>query len=307
MNANPHATGDGRDPVHGDSEPAWLDLDEYPFAPQWFSTPSGTMHYVDEGRGRPVVFVHGNPTWSFQFRHVIKDLATSRRCIAPDHLGFGLSDKPPAFSYLSVDQAANFAGLLDSLDVRDVTLVVGDWGGPIGLSWALDNPERVSELVITNTWLWSVRSDWYYRAFSGFMGGPVGRQLIRHRNFFASSVMRQAYGDKRRLTPFIHRHYLDPLATAEDRKGSWVFPREIINSSDWLQSLWDRRSRLASKTMLIAWGMKDIAFREKELRRWQEAFPAARTVVYPDTGHFVSEEQPVALAREIRALDLQRP
>ena len=113
MNANPHATGDGRDPVHGDSEPAWLDLDEYPFAPHWFSTPSGTMHYVDEGRGRPVVFVHGNPTWSFQFRHVIKDLATSRRCIAPDHLGFGLSDKPPAFSYLPVDQAANFAGQLN--------------------------------------------------------------------------------------------------------------------------------------------------------------------------------------------------
>ena len=282
--------------------PAWLDRTEYPFDSHWFQTGSGRMHFVDEGQGRPVVFVHGNPTWSFQFRKVIKELRTTRRCIAPDHLGFGLSDKPPAFSYLPADQARNFSEFMESLDLADVTLVVGDWGGPIGLSWALDNPERVSSVVITNTWLWSVRSDWYYRAFGGFVGGPIGRQLIRHRNFFAATVLPAAYGDRARLTPEIHRQYLAPLATGDDRRGSWVLPGQIIGSSDWLAALWDRREALAEKRIVIAWGMKDIAFRAKEMRRWQEAFPGARSVQFPHCGHYVAEEQPVELAQEISRL-----
>jgi haloalkane dehalogenase len=299
-NEEPHPPGGlpGRE-----TAPGWLDRQEYPFAPHWFDATGGWMHYVDEGAGRPVVLVHGNPTWSFQFRNVVKELAGTRRCIAPDHLGFGLSDKPTDFSYLPVDQARNFADLMTSLDLQDVTLVVGDWGGPIGLSWALDNPERVSSLVITNTWMWSVRSDWYYQGFSGFMGGPIGRRLIRNRNFFAANVVRMAYGDKSLLTPEIHRHYLQALPTREDRKGSWVLPRQIIGSSDWLDSLWRRRAALQSKRMLLAWGMKDIAFREKELRRWQAAFPGARTVRFADAGHFIAEEKPVELADEIRLLD----
>jgi haloalkane dehalogenase len=258
------------------------------------------MHFLDEGHGRPVVFVHGNPTWSFQFRKVIKELRQTHRCIAPDHLGFGLSDKPEGFSYLPVDQARNFAAFMETLDLTDVTLVVGDWGGPIGLSWALAQPERVSSVVITNTWLWSVRSDWYYQAFGGFVGGPIGRQLIQRRNLFAATILPAGFGDRSRLTPEIHRHYLAPLATGADRRGCWVLPGQIVGSSDWLSSLWSRREALARKRLVIAWGMKDIAFRAKELRRWQEAFPAARVVEYPDCGHYVAEEQPLALAQEIR-------
>jgi haloalkane dehalogenase len=280
--------------------PAWLDCGEYPFASHFFETPAGRMHYLDEGAGRPVVMVHGNPTWSFQYRNVIKALSKSRRCIAPDHLGFGLSEKPAGFSYLPVEHARHFELLLESLDLRDITLVVGDWGGPIGLSYALNHPDRVSSLVITNTtWLWSVRWSWYYQGFSGFMGGPIGRWLIRTRNYFVTGVMPVAYGDKKRLTPEIHRHYLKPLATPEDRKGSWVFPRQIIRSSDWLGSLWERRAALAGKRVTLAWGMKDIAFRQKELARWMSLFPEARVVRFPDCGHFVSEECGPELIEEI--------
>jgi haloalkane dehalogenase len=250
-----------------------------------------------------VVFVHGNPTWSFQFRNVVKRLGDERRSIAPDHLGFGLSDKPRGYSYLPVDQARNFAAFMDSLDLHDATLVVGDWGGPIGLSWALDHPDRVAALVITNTWLWSVRDDWYYRAFSGFMGGPVGRQLILRRNFFAGTFLPRTYADRSRLTPEIHRQYTEPLAAdPQDRLGSAVFPREIVGSSDWLASLWRRRSALQGADVLLAWGMKDVAFREKELATWQAAFPSARSVRYEDCGHFVAEEKPAELATEILAL-----
>lgn len=181
-------------------------------------------------------------------------------------------------------------------------MVVGDWGGPIGLSYAINHPEKVNNLVITNTWLWSVRSDWYFQAFSTFMGGPIGRWLIQNRNFFAGTMMRSLFGDKSRLTPEIHAQYLMPLSRPEERKGCWVFPGQIIGSSDWLQSLWDTRAALERKNILIAWGMKDIGFREKELKRWMNAFPRAKVVRFEDAGHFIAEEKPDELISGIKRL-----
>lgn len=282
--------------------PGWLDTNEYPFRHNYFRAPAGIIHYVDEGAGEPVVFIHGNPSWSFQFRKVIRALSGTSRCIAPDHLGFGLSDKPRDWSYLPEDHARNLDLLLESLDLRGITLVVGDWGGPIGLSYAIRHPGRVRSIVITNTWLWPVRDDWYYRLFSGIVGGPIGRQLIYHRNFFVKTIMPSMFGTKSRLTPEIHRQYIEPLRNPEERKGCWVFPAQIIGSSDWLQSLWDSHAVLENKEILVAWGMKDIGFRKKELDRWTSIFPGAQVIRFEDTGHFVSEERPEDLADGIRNL-----
>jgi len=112
----------------------WLDRDEYPFAPHYLTTPAGRLHYIDEGSGRPIVFVHGNPVWSFLYRNQIKALTSEHRCIAPDHIGFGLSDKPRDWTYLPAQHAANLEQLLEPMDLHDLTLVIGDWGGPIGIS-----------------------------------------------------------------------------------------------------------------------------------------------------------------------------
>lgn len=281
---------------------SWLDTDEYPFHHNFFRTPSGSIHYVDEGKGKPVIFIHGNPSWSFQFRNIIKGLSGTSRCIAPDHLGFGLSDKPMDWSYLPEEHAGNLELFLESLDMQDMTLVVGDWGGPIGLSYAIRHPGRVRNIVITNTWLWPVRDDWYYQVFSRFMGGVIGRWLIYRYNFFARTIMPRMFGTRSRLTPEIHQHYLAPLARPEERKGCWVLPGRIIGSSDWLRSLWEQRNVLQDKNVLIAWGTRDIAFRKKELATWIMAFPRARVVRYEDTGHFVSEERPTELVTEIRNL-----
>jgi pimeloyl-ACP methyl ester carboxylesterase len=282
--------------------PEWLDREEYPFKPHFFLTPAGNMHYVDEGSGEPVVFVHGNPAWSFEFRKLIKDFSMTNRCIAPDLIGFGLSDKPAGWSYLPEEQAKNLDLFLESLPLKNITLVVGDWGGPIGLSYALSHPEKIKNIVITNTWLWSVRSDWYYQAFSTLVGGPVGRWLIRNHNFFAGTIVKSLFGDKSKLTPEIHAQYLMPLSKPDERKGTWVFPGEIIGSSDWLQSLWDNHDVLQGKNILIAWGMKDIGFREKELKTWMHAFPRAKVARFEDAGHFVAEEKPDELIAEIKNL-----
>lgn len=282
--------------------PAWVDRAEYPFEPQRFDAPAGSMRYVDHGTGTPIVMVHGNPYWSFEYRKLIRAFSSTNRCVAPDHLGFGLSDKPRDWDYLPESHAANFAALMDHLDLRDVTLVVGDWGGPIGISWALAHPDRVRSIVIHNTWCWPVDDDWYYRAFSGFVGGPIGGVLIRTRNFFATSVVKRAYGDRSKLTPEIRHHIETPLADPAERQGTWVFPKRIIGSTQWLQSLWEKRGAISGKVSLIVWGMRDIAFREKELNRWTDAFPDAEVVRLPEAGHFVPDEAGEALITAMRGV-----
>lgn len=272
------------------TQPAWLDQSEYPFNSQYLELGMGKLHYIDEGQGEPIVMVHGNPTWSFLYRHLIKQFSDSHRCIAMDHIGFGLSDKPTNWTYQSEDHAKNLETLIDTLGLQDITLVVQDWGGPIGLSYAINHPSNVRRLIIMNTWLWPVHRDWYYIGFSKFTGGPIGRYLIRRFNFFVNVIMPQAYSNRARLTADIHAHYQHPLARATDRKGCWVFPGQIIDSSPWLKQLWAQRDKLAHKPILIVWGMKDIAFRPKELRTWAEALPNAQVVELPDVGHFVQEE-----------------
>jgi len=279
--------------------PAWIDHNEYPFTPKQFSLPAGTMSYIDEGEGDPVVMVHGNPTWSFEYRALIKHFSVTHRCIAPDHIGFGLSDKPLDWDYLPQSHAANLDKLLESFDLENITLIVNDWGGPIGLSYAIRHPAKIKNIVVTNTWMWSVKSDWYYQGFSRFMGGTIGRWLIRRYNFFANTIMKMAYGDKSKLTPEIHRQYLMPLDKPEERKGCWVFPKQILGSSAWLTDLWSQRDSLDHKIKLVAWGMKDIAFREKELNHWAKYFPDAKIVRYEDTGHFVPDEKPDELIGEM--------
>ena len=284
------------------TRPNWLDENEYPFKSHFFSTPYGEMHYVDEGTGDPIIFVPGNPSWSFETRNMIKSLSGQYRCIAVDHLGFGFSDKPLDFSYMPQEHAKNLEALLESLNLERITMVVGDWGGPIGLSYAIAHHEKIKSIVITNTWLWSVKTDWYYQGFSGFMGGALGRWLIRNKNFFAQNVVYMAFGDKSKLTPHIHKHYLEQFTNPEERKGNWVFPKQIIGASDWLESLWNQRQVLTDKIALIAWGAKDIAFREKELKTWIQAFPKARVIRFPNSGHFIPEENPVELADAIRKI-----
>ena len=279
--------------------PGWLDKEAYPFEPRWFKVPAGNMHYIDEGSGDPIVFVHGNPVWSFVYRNVISELRGSYRCIAPDHIGFGLSDKPSGWSCLPEDHARNLELLLESLDLQRVTIVVNDWGGPTGIAYALNHPGRVANLIISNTWLWSVESDWYYQAFSGFMGGPIGQWLTSEFNFFVRTFMPLVYGDRSKLTAKVHEQYIHPFDERDTRKGMWVFPGRIIGSSAWLDSLWARIGVLNGKGVLLAWGMKDIAFRENEMNTWKRAFPDASIIRFEDAGHYVAEEKPVELAAAI--------
>jgi haloalkane dehalogenase len=277
----------------------WIDRREYPFESRYFDVPAGKLHYVDEGAGNPVLMVHGNPTWSFLYRHLIKRLRSEYRCIAVDHIGFGLSDKPKDWTYRPQDHAENLMTLIEALELKNITLVLQDWGGPIGLSYAVRHPENIARIVLINTWAWPVNRDLHYVGFSSFMGGPIGRMLIRRHNFFARVLLRQAFGDKAKLSKAAHEHYIRPLVAPEDRQGCIVFPKQILTSTPWLAQLWNKISVLNDKPKLLVWGMKDIAFRDKELKRWEQTFPEAQAVRLNTVGHFVQEEAPDELAETV--------
>jgi len=272
----------------------WLNTNEYPFKSNYYNFQIGKMHYVDEGTGDPVVMVHGNPAWSFEYRNVIKELSKTHRCIAPDHIGFGLSDKPADWTYLPEHHARNFEIFINSLNLSRITLIVNDWGGPIGLNYALKHPQKIKKLVILNTWLWSVENDPHFKIFSWFMGGFIGKFLTRHFNFFGKSFMKRVVG-KKKLSKEIHRHYYMHLETKNDRKGCYTFPKEIIGSSKWLESLWQQKDKINSIPTTFVWGMSDIAFREKELNYWTDNWNNYEVIKLNGIGHVPQEEKPQAV------------
>ncbi len=272
--------------------PDWVSDELFPFESRFFATASGQqMHYVDEGEGEPVVFVHGNPAWSFEFRHLVAGLRAQNRCIAADHIGFGLSSRSDRHEdHHPRAHAEAFEALLLHLDVRDATLFLTDWGGPIGLDFARKHPERVKRLVIANTWCWPVNRDPHFWFFSSVMSSFVGQYLIKKRNFFVNGVMPKAVADKAILTPEVMSHYRNAQPTPEARAANAALPGFIVGASEWLQSIWDDRAVFVGKPSLIFWGAKDIAFRTKELERWKSELSQCEVHVFEDCGHFVAEE-----------------
>jgi haloalkane dehalogenase len=293
------------DGVHGDTD--WVDRVAYPFESRCVALPQGAVHYVDEGPGADheedtdgptLVFLHGNPTWSFCYRHLIRGLRDEYRCVAMDYLGFGLSEHPEGFSYRPSAHADVFEAFVEELGLTDVVLVVQDWGGPIGLSYAADHPENVAGLVVVNTWAWPVDEEWWYRTFSWGAGGPLGRVLCERFNAFVEVVMPAAYGDRSKLTPAIHEQYRRALPAGK-REGTWVFPRAIVEETPWLEGLWDRIEGLEDHPALLLWGLEDPAF-GAQLPVWETFFRDAETRTFPDAGHYLQEEVGEDLVEPIR-------
>lgn len=272
--------------------PEWLDRAEYPFAHHWLAVADGQMHYIDEGTGTPVLFVHGTPTWSFEWRHLVRALSSRYRCIAVDHLGFGLSDRPREASYTPEAHAKRLAEFVRKLDLRELILVVHDYGGPIGLPLALDGVTHVRQLVVINSWMWPFDDDADMRKKARVAGSAVGRFLYRYANFSLRVIMPSAYGDRSKLTPAIHAQYLAPFPDRWSRGAVlWPLAHALLGSSELYRSLWQRRDRLTPTPTLIVWGMRDSAFQPHQLQRWREALPSADVVQLP-AGHWPHEEMP---------------
>ena len=282
--------------------PEWVDRAEYPFQPRRLDTPEGAISFVDEGSGPPVVLVHGTPTWSFLWRRLIRHLAPRHRVIAPDHLGFGLSDKPRDAAYTPADHARRLGTLLDALDVDDVTVVAHDFGGPIALAWALEHRARVARLALCNTWAWPLDGDPRVVKGARLAASALGRLLYTRFNASPRLLIPAAVADRRALSRAVHRQYLLPFPDAHSREAPWALARALLGAGAWYDALRSRLGELAGVPTLLAWGMRDPTFGPAYLARWREALPEAHVVEIAGSGHFVPEEVPEELARALDGL-----
>jgi haloalkane dehalogenase len=254
------------------------------------------MHYVDEGTGPTVLFVHGTPTWSFEWRHQIRALSPRYRTVAVDLVGMGLSDRPTDFAYTPEAHSDALNEFVEKLDLRDITLVVHDFGGPIGLPLAVHDHSRVARVVVINTFAWSLDDDPGVRRPARLLGGAVGRWLYRRLNFSLRVIVPAAFANKRALTPETHRQYLAPFPDAESRgRVLHAFARALLGSSDFYRRIADRLHTLRNRPALIIWGTSDPAFRVNHLERWMSVLPHARVVRLP-AGHWPQEEFPDAVS-----------
>lgn len=282
----------------------WLDRTAWPWPARYADVGDGRMHYVDVGEGPVVLLSHGTPTWAFEWRHVIGALSRTHRVIAPDHLGFGLSERPAGAGYRPEDHAVRFRRFVDGLALDRFSLVVHDYGGPIALGTAIELADRVDHLAVLNSFLWSFEDDRAMWWTARLAGTALFRWLYAYASVSLEVIAPSAWGDRSKLTPEIQAQYRGPWPDPDGRaRVQWKLAEGLLGSSAMFEDLWARRDALRAVPTLLAWGMKDSAFRPYHLDKWRAGFPHASVVEIPDAGHWPHEEAPaVVIAALIRHL-----
>ncbi|MCZ2340218.1 MAG: alpha/beta fold hydrolase [Bacteroidales bacterium] len=287
----------------------------YPFTPQKFARHGQTLSYLDEGTGDPVVMLHGNPTWSFYYRNVVLALREQHRCIVPDHIGCGLSDKPPesGYDYALKSRIDDVESLLDHLGLTDnLTLIVHDWGGMIGMGFAARHPERIKRIIAINTGAFrlpkSKRFPW-----SLWLGRNtrLGAWLILKKNTFCRAAVNWCV-TRKPLSDDVRQMYLMPYDSPEHRIAVLKFVQTIPLQPtdvgyDIIQGVETALPRFSHVPTLLLWGLRDFVFDKHFLAEWQRQFPHAESHSWPDCGHYLLEDAPDEAIARIRDFLARHP
>jgi len=300
--------------VRPDALNAPVFAEEYPFAFRLCDVGGEMYHYLDEGGGEPVVMVHGNPTWSFFYRNIVGGLRNSYRCLVPDHIGCGLSSKPQRYDYTLARHAANLESWLEGVlpapseEGGRINLVVHDWGGPIGLSYAIRHPERIKRVVVLNTSAFTLGT-MPLRIMS--CRWPVlGEFMVRGLNLFASLATTST--TVKPLAKEVRDGFILPYNSWANRIGVYNFVKDIplragTKTHALFQTLEERIAPLLNSVpLLVQWGMRDWCFTPYFLNIWRERFPRAEIDEYPNAAHYLLEDEGAAILAKIRAF-LERP
>ena len=290
--------------------PSWLaplpsDIQqEYPFASsrlEWSGNES--YHYIDHGSGAPILCVHGNPTWSFAFRRIIREMSATHRVLAVDHIGCGLSSKPQDYDYRLKQHVDNLVRFIDELDLKEITLVGHDWGGCIGMGAACQRPERFRKFVLMNTGAFRSKSIPFRIAVCRWP--LVGTFGVRGLNLFSQAAMRMAVERPQVLTPAVKHGYLWPYRSWSDRIAVDRFVKDIPLSPrhpsyNDLAAIEEGLSQFVNHPMLLPWGMRDWCFTPEFLQEFRQRFPKAIVDEIADAGHLVFEDAPDRVLKSIR-------
>jgi pimeloyl-ACP methyl ester carboxylesterase len=277
--------------------------DIYPFDSHFFNLSPYKYHYIDEGEGEVLLFLHGNPTWSFYYRNLIQSFQNKYRCIAPDHIGCGFSDKPQDYNYTLSTHIDNLEQLVDSLGLKDITLVMHDWGGSIGMGLAVRQPKLIKRIVLFNTAAFlSLNIPFRIE----LCRKPViGLLAIRCFNMFVRGVLRFGIKHKDVLTEQVRAGYLLPYNTFKNRIGNLRFVQDIpmnssVQSYSVLENIEKNLKQFSELPILIIWGGKDFCFNSKFLDKWREIFPTAEIHLIDSAGHLVVEDSAKEVIERMR-------
>lgn len=270
------------------SRPDWFVDALLPYPSHWIDIDGHQVHYLDVGSGPTLLMLHGNPTWSFLYRRMIPLLADHFRCVALDYPGFGLSTAASGFGFTAPEQASVVTEFVRHLDLHDVTPIMQDWGGPIGIATVLAEPQRFTSLIIGNTWAWP--SNWWTRGFSHAAGDVVpGAFLTQRVNFFVKDFLPRGIR-RRTLTTDEKTMYFQPFPTYESRYPVRVFPHEIRAAKPFLAQLEAGMPSLSHMPTLLLWANRDIAFWESVRARWKSYLPQRRDHTLMGAGHYWQDD-----------------
>lgn len=274
-----------------------IDPKLYPFESHYHSLGQHQYHYIDEGQGAPVVMVHGNPSWSFYFRELIKRLSPKYRCIVPDHIGMGYSDKPgeDQYSYTLPQRVNDLENFLVSNNIqKDITLVLHDWGGIIGMGYAIRHPESIRRIILLNTAAFHIPEEKKLPVFIRLTRTALGAFFVRAFNAFC--VGATYIGVTRTKMPReIREAYCAPYNSWDNRIAILKFVQDIpLNKRDYnydfVTDIQNNLHLFQKTPVLIAWGLKDRVFDATFLKKWMEYLPQAEVHRFEDCGHYVLED-----------------
>lgn len=282
--------------------------DLFPFRSRFADIGGLRYHYIDEGAGEPIVMVHGNPTWSFYFRALITTLSAHYRTIAPDHIGCGWSEKPAPdrYDFRLRSRILDLSLFLDTLGLEEkITLVMHDWGGMIGIGYAVSCPERIGRIVLMNTaaFLSPKGKPLPFRLRLARNSGLLAPFLIQGLNLFVLGALLMA--SRKGLSGPVRRGLAAPYNCWRNRTAVLKFVQDIpIKKTDpsfeLVRYVGDHLHVLADHPKLICWGERDFVFDGDYLTEWRERFPDAEIHSFPDAGHYVLEDEPGAVVQHIR-------
>lgn len=283
--------------------PFEIDPKEYPFVDHWLPYKDGVIHYLDEGQGSTVLLLHGNPTWSYLYRNVIKELRNECRLIALDYPGFGMSKAPSNYGFKPEEHSEMLFEFIKRLDLKNFVLVIQDWGGPIGMSYAVENRENVRGVVVMNTWAWPATL-FKVKMFSLVMGGwPLGYWLQTQKNFFAMRIVPYGIFHKEQITEVLRKAYTDPFPNPDSRIPTWIFPAQIRKSGAWLAKIEKKLPLLSQMPAKILWGAQDSdGFPLELVERWKEYLKMNETEILEDASHYVQEDRPDRVVASIKGI-----